>query len=144
MKKISKTRLLIFIAVSLIVALVAGTVGFLCYNNSKPINQAKKIVSKMSTDEKIGQILMLTFRQWKNDASSEDVQNVTALNDTLRCGFFRIGGKRPHSWLWCRNDARCLHPCRRLRYDLCAYQTQAVLHRHDRTFGCCDDFPLGV
>ena len=72
----------------------AETVGFLNYDNTKPIEKAQKIVSKMSIDEKIGQILMLTFRQWKNDAFSENMQNVTALNDTLRTiiSDYHLGG----------------------------------------------------
>lgn len=90
----NKKRFAVIIVVSLIAVLIVGAVAFLLYNNSKPINKAQKIVLKMSTDEKIGQILMLTFRQWKDDASSEDVQNVTELNDTLRSiiSDYHLGG----------------------------------------------------
>lgn len=90
----NKKRALIIVAVSLTAVIVAGIFGYFSYNSSKPVNKARKIVSEMDTDEKIGQILMLTFRQWKNEASSEDVQNVTALNDTLRAiiGDYHLGG----------------------------------------------------
>ena len=90
----NRKRMLLIVAVSLLTVLIAGIVGFLNYNNSKPINKAQKIVLEMSTDEKIGQILMLTFREWKNDASSKDAQNVTALNDNLRAiiSDYHLGG----------------------------------------------------
>lgn len=90
----NRKRISAIAAVSLIAVLIAGIVCFLTYNNGKPRNKAQNIVSKMSTDEKIGQILMLTFREWKSDASSENVQNITALNDTLRTiiSDYHLGG----------------------------------------------------
>ena len=91
-KKQKRTR--IIVAVSLIAVLIAGIAGLLYYNSGKPVDRAQKIVSEMDTEEKIGQILMLTFREWKSDASSESTQNVTALNDDLRTVIsdYHLGG----------------------------------------------------
>ena len=90
----NRKRARIIAAVSLIAVLAAGTVGFLHYGSGKPLTEARRIVSEMSTDEKIGQILMLTFREWKSDASAEDVRNVTELNDELRALIrdYHLGG----------------------------------------------------
>ena len=51
------------------------------------------IVSRMSTDEKIGQILMPSFRIWR-DYPEEEAQNVTVLNDEIRAmiGDYHLGG----------------------------------------------------
>lgn len=89
-----RKRIAIIVAVALTVVLIAGIFGFVNHNNSTPLNKARKIVSEMSTDEKIGQILMLTFREWKSTASSEDTRNVTALNDEIRAiiGDYHLGG----------------------------------------------------
>lgn len=90
----NRKRISIIAAVSLLAVLIAGAVWFLSCNNSKSLHKAQKTVSEMSTDEKIGQILMLTFREWKNEASPEEIRNVTALNDDLRAVIsdYHLGG----------------------------------------------------
>lgn len=92
MKSVKKIRLAIIILV--IVSVLATAVGVYCYHNNKPINQARRIVSKMSTDEKIGQILMLTFREWRSNGSWENNQKVTAMNDEIRAVIsnYHLGG----------------------------------------------------
>ena len=90
----NKKRIWIIIAVSLLVLLAIGSFCFLNYYNSKPISKARKIVSEMDTDERIGQILMLSFRTWKSDAASEETQNITELNDIIRSiiSDYHLGG----------------------------------------------------
>ena len=92
MSNSKKTRSIIIILV--IVILLSTVVGFFGYCKSKPLNQARKIVSEMNTDEKIGQILMLTFREWKSNASSKDIKKITVLNDEIRAiiSDYHLGG----------------------------------------------------
>ena len=87
-----KKRSLIIILV--IAILLAAVAGFLGYRNSRPQIRAQKIVSEMDTDEKIGQILMLTFREWKSSPTSEETRKITALNDEIRAiiGDYHLGG----------------------------------------------------
>ena len=58
------------------------------------ISKAKRIVSDMNIDEKIGQMLMLALRQWKKDDSSGELQDVTVMNDDIRSviGNYHLGG----------------------------------------------------
>ena len=90
-KSIKYSKIVTIILAAIII--IAGIVVFYNYYNN-PVNKAKRIVSEMSTDEKIGQILMLTFRQWENADSPDDVQNVTVLNDDIRSiiGDYDLGG----------------------------------------------------
>lgn len=61
--------------------LVLGNVRFVDANvNSKA--EAEAIVSKMTLDEKIGQMLMPDFRQWKQEGETA-VKDLTELNDEV-------------------------------------------------------------
>ena len=86
-----KRKIVLVIALCLV---LAGMIGLLHYYHRKPVNRARRIVSEMDTDEKIGQILMLTFREWKSDASSKDVKSVTVLNGEIGAiiSRFHLGG----------------------------------------------------
>lgn len=61
--------------------LVLGNVKFVNANtNSKA--EAEEIVSKMTLDEKIGQMLMPDFRQWKQEGETS-VKDLTEMNDEV-------------------------------------------------------------
>ncbi len=77
----------------IIILLVVGLFA-IRYECNKPVNKAKRVVSEMSIDEKIGQTLMLALRQWENVDSSEELQNITVLNDDIRSiiGDYHLGG----------------------------------------------------
>ena len=93
-KKNNKNRTII-IAVAAVLIIVA-VVGFFIIPKTKKGYQGKsaeEIVAQMSTEEKIGQILMPSFRTWK-DHPGDDAQNVTKLNDEIRnmIADFHLGG----------------------------------------------------
>ena len=66
---------------------VASTLllGNIKFGNAESLNsraEAEKIVSEMTLDEKIGQMLMPDFRQWKQAGESE-VQDFTEMNEEV-------------------------------------------------------------
>ena len=89
MKKIKKR----YIA-ALILSVFIGISAF-CYRyTNTSINKAKEIISKMSIDEKIGQMLMLDFRQWESNDTDKEYINVTSINDNIKTiiGDYHLGG----------------------------------------------------
>lgn len=90
----NKKCLLINIVLTLVAIFFVGIIAFWHYNNSKLFNKARKIVSEMNIDEKIGQIFMISFQKWKSDVASEDTQNITELNDEIRfiISNYHLGG----------------------------------------------------
>ena len=86
---------------AIVIAIVAILVilALVCFfivpkaQNKYAEKSVETIVSRMSTDEKIGQILMPSFRIWR-DYPEEEAQNVTVLNDEIRAmiGDYHLGG----------------------------------------------------
>lgn len=82
MKIIKKIGIIIIFTVVILI------VGVLLYKRNgveeTVVDKSSEIVSKMSIDEKIGQMLTLSFREWKNDTSSKNTKNVTVMNEEIR------------------------------------------------------------
>ncbi len=85
--------ILITVAAVLAMFAIAGLIIVPKAKNKYTGKKAEEIVAQMSTDEKIGQILMPSFRIWR-DYPDEEAQNVTELNDEIRdmIGDFHLGG----------------------------------------------------
>ena len=81
------------IAAVLAVAVIACFLLIPKAGNRYSGKSAEEIVSGMSTDEKIGQILMPSFRIWR-DHPDDEAQNVTKLNNEIRAmiGDYHLGG----------------------------------------------------
>ena len=85
--------ILITVAAVLAMFAIAGLFIVPKAKNKYTGKKAEEIVAQMSTDEKIGQILMPSFRIWR-DYPEEEAQNVTVLNDEIRAmiGDYHLGG----------------------------------------------------
>lgn len=62
--------------------LVLGNIKFVNAESLNSRAEAEKIVSEMTLDEKIGQMLMPDFRQWKQEGQSA-VQDLTEMNEEV-------------------------------------------------------------
>lgn len=77
-----KKILSILSALAIVSTLVLGNIKFVNADTLNSKAEAEKIVSEMTLDEKIGQMLMPDFRQWKQEGQSS-VQDFTEMNDEV-------------------------------------------------------------
>lgn len=80
MKK--KKILSILSALAVTSTLILGNIKFVNADTLNSKAEAEKIVSEMTLDEKIGQMLMVDFRQWKQEGQSA-VQDLTEINSEV-------------------------------------------------------------
>lgn len=80
MKK--KKILSILSALAVTTTLILGNIKFVNADTLNSKAEAEKIVSEMTLDEKIGQMLMPDFRQWKQEGQSA-VQDFTEMNNEV-------------------------------------------------------------
>lgn len=80
MKK--KKIISILSALAIVSTLVLGNIKFVNADSLNSRAEAEKIVSEMTLDEKIGQMLMPDFRQWKQEGQSA-VKDLTEMNEEV-------------------------------------------------------------
>lgn len=79
-----KNRQRAIIIIALCLALIICACIIRITNKNSPLHRAEKIVSEMSVDEKIGQILLMEFREWDTTASTGNSDMALSNDDLCR------------------------------------------------------------